>query len=222
MMFRRYNPATQLRSAGATRARLLTVSTTTAAAASLLYTYTLLSYSVRVEYEEVQVPADGNCMFHALAYHLEGQSDEDVRVRVCDWLASPTALKCCPRCSMSLQDFLDVVEYPTWSSYVRTMRRPRWWGDHLALVGAASAYDVNIEILHRTEGSGDGAFHFLPRWLQETQDSRPRLVPSGQVVMPFCSCEEVRSGVPSTRRTIYVVHVPEVHYNAAEKIGSFT
>ncbi len=80
----------------------------------------------------VAMPGDGNCLFHSLAYFLEGEDHASVRRKVCDWMASDEARP------------LSHVATP---AYVRSMRRAGEWGGEPECFAAARRFDLTITIL---------------------------------------------------------------------------
>jgi len=140
--------------------------------------------------KEVVVAGDGNCLMRAISYQLHGTQDRYplVRSTIYKWLSrnpnfSPDGSE------TKLGDFLDTDKYPTWEHYCTAMSNDRYWGDHIALVAAAEAFNTNIWILSSVDAPGNS-------------EPVTMIVPRG-----------------GSDKTIYLSHWHENHYNALERIA---
>ena len=119
-----------------------------------------------------EIPRDGNCMFHAIAQsmselELSHYSQVDIRNSATNWLASHPVLDG----DTHLADF---VVGRDWDEYLESMNRNEW-GDHLALIGIANAFNVAIGIV----SSENANIHYINPILS---NSTPRAV-SGTVYL---------------------------------------
>lgn len=96
------------------------------------------------------VERDGNCQFHALAdqlnlhsQHLQELYDgSKVRHEICEWLQD-----CGPTFTSTIDFRNFIYNYPSWASYLTTLRTPGTWGDSLTLHVASQRYQKPIIVL---------------------------------------------------------------------------
>jgi len=98
--------------------------------------------------EKVITP-DGNCQFRALADQIMHDQNRhpEVRSKIIDWLSKNERYSVDENNGAYLGDFLDREQYPSWETYCKYMAGNRAWGDHLTLVAATEALQVNLWIL---------------------------------------------------------------------------
>jgi hypothetical protein len=88
--------------------------------------------------ERVPIPADGNCMFHAIAafFHNRAVTHLSVRRMIVDYIErNPDKFRIDIEC-----------DWPSLEQYCREMRMPRTWGDATALSAFCMANNVNIVV----------------------------------------------------------------------------
>ena len=91
----------------------------------------------------VTIPADHNCLFHALAYHLSPLGHEVVRKMVCDELALDPGQRYSEAFAPG-EDNLN--EDASFNAYVTRMRQDSEWGGDHELNAAASKFNLKIHI----------------------------------------------------------------------------
>ena len=91
----------------------------------------------------VNIPADHNCLFHALAYHLPPLGHEVVRQMVCDELALDPGQRYSEAFAPG-EDNLN--EDASFNAYVTRMRQDSEWGGDPELNAAASKFNLKIHI----------------------------------------------------------------------------
>lgn len=86
--------------------------------------------------ERVQMPSDGNCLFHAISsFFNDPRTDHRaVRRRICEYIDTHR------------DQFAPDIEcdYPSVDVYLREMRRVGEWGDAIMVQAFCLAYDVNV------------------------------------------------------------------------------
>eukprot|EP01117_Protostelium_nocturnum_P002411 TRINITY_DN130_c0_g2_i1.p1 TRINITY_DN130_c0_g2~~TRINITY_DN130_c0_g2_i1.p1 ORF type:complete len:312 (-),score=102.22 TRINITY_DN130_c0_g2_i1:206-1141(-) len=152
----------------------------------------------RFGFVERKMIGDGNCLFRSLCDQLNDLNEEknpwkgkdyrSTRNSIVDWLEINGEFAVDK--DSRLKDFLDLDEYPNWKSYCNAMKREGAWGDHIVLLAASELFDSQIQILSSVKTAN-------PTDYQMT------------VLNP-------KSGKP--RRTLYISHWHENHYNSLQKV----
>lgn len=96
--------------------------------------------------ERVEMPSDGNCLFHAVASFFDSfTTHRDVRHRICDYI------------DQNRERFeIDILHsgYASIDEYLRMMRRDREWGDAIMLNAFCLCFDINV-VLFTPHGSSE-------------------------------------------------------------------
>ncbi|CAH1268310.1 Hypp3856 [Branchiostoma lanceolatum] len=110
-----------------------------------------LSGRLRSEGLEVMesVPGDGNCLFHAVARHLEGKpSAAEVRRKVVSWLHSNPYVD-----GEHIKNWLPGATESAWESYLRTMTMDGTWGDEIVLQAVANTFGREVCVISNRHGN---------------------------------------------------------------------
>jgi len=96
--------------------------------------------------ERVEMPSDGNCLFHAVASFFDSfTTPREVRHRICDYI------------DQNRERFeIDILHsgYASIDEYLRAMRRDREWGDAIMLNAFCLCFDINV-VLFTPDGSSE-------------------------------------------------------------------
>eukprot|EP01059_Diplonema_ambulator_P024902 TRINITY_DN415_c0_g1_i2.p1 TRINITY_DN415_c0_g1~~TRINITY_DN415_c0_g1_i2.p1 ORF type:complete len:758 (+),score=239.69 TRINITY_DN415_c0_g1_i2:43-2274(+) len=96
----------------------------------------LLSNIRRIGFSEHEVPADGNCQFRAVAYHLFAHHAEHAEVR-------RDVVKHLKKNKDTYAPFVD----EDFAVFLKRMSKPGVWGDHVTLQAAADKYKVQFNVV---------------------------------------------------------------------------
>ncbi|KAI8495468.1 hypothetical protein Bbelb_269230 [Branchiostoma belcheri] len=110
-----------------------------------------LSGRLRTEGLEVMesVPGDGNCLFHAVARHLEGKpSAAEVRRKVVSWLRSNPYVD-----GEHIKNWLPGATESAWESYLRTMTMDGTWGDEIVLQAVSNTFGREVCVISNRHGN---------------------------------------------------------------------
>ncbi|XP_035682297.1 uncharacterized protein DDB_G0271670-like [Branchiostoma floridae] len=110
-----------------------------------------LSGRLRSEGLEVMesVPGDGNCLFHAVARHLDGKpSATEVRRKVVSWLRSNPYVD-----GEHIKNWLPGATESAWESYLRTMTMDGTWGDEIVLQAVANTFGREVCVISNRHGN---------------------------------------------------------------------
>lgn len=106
--------------------------------------------------EIIEVAADGNCLFRALAdqlYYDYGQAHQDIRADICDYLQAYEA----DFCHFLVLDDEDAPpeeeDAADFTQYLQRMRQDGEWGGNVELVAAARLYQRSIVVYSAELGS---------------------------------------------------------------------
>ena len=85
------------------------------------------------------IGTDGNCMFRAMAYHLTGNQDlhMEVRMKAINWLQRNPGI---------LAFAAHGDGHFSAATYLANMAKPGMWGDEIMIMAIAQAYDVSIMV----------------------------------------------------------------------------
>eukprot|EP00656_Telonema_subtile_P032782 TRINITY_DN3604_c0_g1_i2.p1 TRINITY_DN3604_c0_g1~~TRINITY_DN3604_c0_g1_i2.p1 ORF type:complete len:344 (+),score=46.23 TRINITY_DN3604_c0_g1_i2:208-1239(+) len=121
---------------------------------------------------ERDVPGDGNCQFHALSDQLRAKSIVDmphgeVRAVVVHWLRNTGA-------SILVDDNPAVTLAAAsgegdWGAYCSMMERDKEWGDHLTLLAACMAFQVEVLLISSAETNWGRVLEICPLWKLEAR-----------------------------------------------------
>lgn len=99
--------------------------------------------------EKANVPADGNCQFHALSSQIYDDfvHSKQIRAEIVQWMREHG--------TFSLGNGTILADYcpmDSWKSYCDYIARDGIWGDHLTLVAACVVYNAKVLIVSSVDG----------------------------------------------------------------------
>ena len=93
-----------------------------------------------LNYDRIDILGDGNCVFRAIQYFLTKSQDghEKLRMEVTDFMLENS--------SEYEELFLKRGKIKTFDAYIKNLKKPDVWGDHLELVAASKLKQFNFQI----------------------------------------------------------------------------
>jgi hypothetical protein len=139
---------------------------------------------------ELVMEGDGNCLFRSAATELFGSQSlhEPVRAAVCEHMAAHAG------------DFAPLFESERdWQRYVSQMRRPRTWGDELALRALADCFRVTCHVLTSAGGLSSRGYYLVyePSLSSSDSSGTRELAPLGT----------------TAARNVFFTYLAPSHYN---------
>lgn len=101
---------------------------------------------MKLEFKEVAVPGDGNCLFYSLgkAFHI---SQQNLRNNISTYLLKNKKKKIN---DMMLQDWVKLEKDVDIEEYANIVKKSGFWGGNMELNVCSNIYKVNIFILEKS------------------------------------------------------------------------
>jgi len=136
-----------------------------------------------IKVKVIHMEDDGNCQFRSLSAELFGSQNHHglVRSKVVEYMASHAD-----------EYSFYIGEAAEWANYLRTMAKPRTWGDELTLRAACDCFGCVVHVV--TTEHDNWLLHYVPSALDgqmREQDSTP----------------------PEGVRECFLAYVSPIHYN---------
>jgi len=109
-----------------------------------------------------QMEADGNCLFRAMSYFIEGDQDnyEKYRKQTCQHFAK------------NQKDYLHLFEKKSeFEDYVRRMKQDRMWGGEMEMVALSKIYKCKF-IIHST---GSHKIHEVDSFINADEKTKKKI-----------------------------------------------